>query len=175
MGASQPVEAALPTGKIGQRPRFVWDKDWKRVEHDLVAVALDNRWAHGLSKEQIMGDLPLSGWASLVQNAPAMVAGLDWMDGGDFHAYLHAKNGDAAAQLLTTIKDFISEFSEMRRDPDPPQKAIPERTFQMEKGLWEHTHIRRRESTIRVHTTAKLSMSEFVQKMIIDPVVQSQR
>lgn len=159
------TESAFLKGQSIQRRHFCWDEDWKRVEHGLIAVAMDNRWAHGLSKEQIGGVPP---WDSLTQNAVTEVAGVDWKDGIDFQAYLRGKDETACDQIVKDIKTMLAQFRRDIVDQTPPKDVSEDErqvnTFeaQWSKDLLEHARIERCESTVRVHMTAKINLAEFV-------------
>ncbi|HTU89874.1 MAG TPA: hypothetical protein VMF69_07250 [Gemmataceae bacterium] len=164
--------SAFVKGQKIHRPHFSWDKDWKRVEHGLIAVAMDNRWANGLSKEQIGDDTdPL--WVSLVQNTSTMVAGVEWKDGIDFHAYLTGKDQGTGTQ---TVKDIKTVLAQWRRDPvQAPSKDASENErratafhMQMIKDLLEHARVRRQESTVRLHMTAKINLADFAKYIFLE-------
>ncbi len=172
------VFRAAENGKIGPHPRFSWDKDWKRVEHDCFAVALDNRWTRGLSKEQMGETLGQAWFVQFVQNATTMVGGMDWKDGIDFHAFLACKDGAIADQTRRKVKAYLTGMQFMMEQtsqsiPESEQeKVIPasvkqEIDFQMQlwTDLMQHAHITRRESTIRLHTTAKINIVDVVKML----------
>lgn len=150
-----PNDACMPLGKGGQRPTFFWDKEWKHVQRDLFAVALDNRWAAGVSEEQIGG---VPGWASYLQTASTMVAGIDDKNGIDFHAYLVGKDDAATQLILRNVLGHVAEWQNIMKQP--PTEEISERAVQVVKDLAEHARVRRHESTVRVHTTVKNSLAD---------------
>lgn len=161
------TESALLKGQSIQRPQFPWDEDWKRVEHGRFAGAIDNRWAKGLSKEQIDSDPE---WASIVQNTASIAAGVDWKDGIDFQAYLRGKDRTACDQIE---KDLQAELTQLRRECVQPLEDVPEDERQVDafeaqwsKDLVEHARIERCESTVRVRTVAKINLAEFVKLCI---------
>lgn len=163
--------SAYADGQNIQRPHFAWDKDWKRVEHGLIAVALDNRWAHGLSKEDIGCEEPV--WTSLAQNAATMVAGLDWKNGLDLHAYLTGKDRSAGKQMVKDIKALLKEVPcDAERDakelPEAERKAVAV-YLQMYKDLAQHMHIRQHESAVRLHTKAKVNLADLVKSFFGGP------
>ncbi|HEY7428501.1 MAG TPA: hypothetical protein VH682_29995 [Gemmataceae bacterium] len=155
-------------GNLGQRPSFFWDKDWKHVERGLVAVAMDNRWTRGLSAEQIGGET----WTkTLSHNASTMVAGVEWKEGIDFHAYLVGKDRAAADQMAKDIKGMLAKW---RHDLEQAPQDVPkdERraaafTLQMYKDLLEHARVERRESTVSMQATAKVNLADFVKCLFI--------
>jgi hypothetical protein len=167
--------SAFVNGGSVQRPHFSWDEDWKRVERGLIAVAMDNRWANGLSKEQLVSKEQLGGeaewaslqaeWASLAQNAATEVAGVDWKNGIDFQAFLHGKDSAAGDRIAEGIKAIVAQ---VRRGIDQPLEDVPEDErqetafhLQMSKDLFDHVRIRQCESTVRVYTTAKIKLADF--------------
>lgn len=164
------ADKEVRNGGIGKRPHFSWDENWKHVEHSIVAVAMDNHWAHGLSAEQIGGEP----WTkTLTQHASTMVAGVDWVDGIDFRAYLAGKDSAAADRMLTDIKALIAEW---RRNLEQIPQDVPKNLRQatsfglhMYKNLLEDACVTRRESTIRVHTSAKINIAD-VAKMLFGPM-----
>lgn len=168
-----------------QRPHFSWDEDWKRVEHGLIAVAVDKRWANGVPKQIGDGLVPI--WPSLVRNAPLLVAGLDWMDRIDFQAFLTCKNKTAAKQIRRDIRDvlglmrfamnpaadyiFEAVTSSQKKETNsvPPETALQERLWE---NLMKHTHVTRQENTVCVHTATKLTIIDVAKLLMFDPPQQ---
>lgn len=151
--------SAFVKGQSVQRPHFSWDKDWKRVEHGLIAVATDNRWTHGLSKEQL-GDEP--GWSSLAQNVATMVAGVDWKDRIDFHAYLTGKDRAVCDQIMKDVKLMLAQLRDVAKEQLP--KGMPEADrkaaaseMQVFKDVVEQARIQQRETMVCVHTKIKIA------------------
>lgn len=154
---------AFRTAEKTQRPHFSWDKDWKYVEHDLFAIARDNRQVHGATKEQL-GDDHSPEWTALAEKTATMVAGVDWKDGIALHAYLSYKDSIVAEG---TIQDLTTILKQARCDlvqnapgdlPEPERRAA---VFQVElwKSLIDGAHIKRRESTVCIHSQAKMTVA----------------
>lgn len=163
---------ALENGETVQRPHFSWDKDWKHVEHDLFAIAQSHRPARGASKKQIGDELPdCAEWTALTKNVATMVAGVDWKDGIDLQAYLAYKDPAAAKRATGDLKAFLAQS---RRDlvqdapADVPEAAKAAIAFQMR--LWEElidgVRITRKESTVGVHSKAKMNVAEVAKGLL---------
>lgn len=175
--------------RIGPRPPFSWDKDWKHVEHDLIAFTQVNRQDSGASKKQLVED-PFPEWT---RKATTMVAGMDWKEGIDFHAYLNCKDAAAAKQLRREIKALVAGMGQFQvslireaTDPDGPASEQSEAVeasepqeidpaslppeialyMQLGKDLVKHARVTRRESTVRVHTTAKINIADMVKMLM---------
>ncbi|HTU89164.1 MAG TPA: hypothetical protein VMF69_03610 [Gemmataceae bacterium] len=158
-------------GQNVERPHFSWDEDWKRVENGLIAVAMDNRWTHGLSKEQL-GDEP--GWALLAQNAATMVAGVDWKDGIDFHVYLTGKNRAVCDQIVKDIKVMLAQLRDESKEQPPKDVSEAERkatSFQLQvyKDLVEQARIQQSETMVCVHTKAKINLADLAKCLLFLP------
>ena len=165
-----------------QRPNFSCDEDWKRVEHGLIAVAVDKRWADGMPKQ--IGDGLVPVWPAIVRNAPRLVAGVDWMDRIDFQAFLICKDKKAATRLRRDVRDvlglmrfemdpaaehmFEAETSPQKSEPKslPPEVALQERLWE---NLMKHTHVTRQENTVCVHTATKLTIIDLVKLFMFEP------
>jgi hypothetical protein len=155
---------------------FSWDVDWKRVEHDLIAVALDNRWAHGLSKQELEA-APFPCCTDLVQYAATMVAGVDWKDGIDITAYLSSKDYVASDRIVKETKKLIAQFlTDLDQSPEPeevPKDAREATAFQLKvyKELFEQVRVQQQGTTVRVHTRAKLKLADLAKYFFIgEPV-----
>lgn len=162
---------AFVNGKSVQRPHFSWDADWKRVEHGLIAVAIDNRWAKELSKEQIDCDPE---WSSIVQNTAAMVAGASCKDGIDLQAHLRGKDRAACDQIA---KDIKAKLGQLRREIAQSPKDVPEDEADALDALWckqilEHVRIERCETAVRLHTMAKLNLADVVKCLTKEATLQ---
>ena len=111
------------------------------------------------------------------------------MDGIDFHAFLACKDRAATEQMMRDVKTLLaqlrrgpfqedvgqvepaseqprvvpeSEPHEINLASVPPEIALQ---LQLSKDLMKHARVMRRESTIRVHTTAKITIAN-VMKML---------
>lgn len=166
------ILTAFVNGQSVQRPHFSWDKDWKYVEHGLIAVAMDNRWANGLSMEQIGGEPP---WTSLSQNAVTMAAGFDWKDGIDLQACLRGKNTDACYQIEQDLKDILTQWergmeTEFKKIPEDAQQSL---CFHLQayRDLLNHAvveHVMERPGrTVRVQMMAKISFADFAKDFFV--------
>lgn len=165
--------AAMKSGKIGQRASFSWDKDWQSVERCLFAIAMDNRWARGLSKEQIGGEEPMN---SLIQSAATMIAGVDWKNGVDFSAALICKdreNAQRATRIAETMRKGVIRYTEQFLPPPQGieigagrQKAAD---FQLIQDLAEQARIILHETTVYAHSNAKVNLAEFAKSFLMKP------
>lgn len=176
---------AFLSGQNIQRPHFSWDENWERVEHGLIAVAVDKRWADGMPKQMGDGWFPI--WSSLVRNAPPLVAGVDLMDRIDFQAFLTCKDKTAAKKMRRDVRDvlglmrfamdpaaesiFEAESSPQKSEPVSmsPETALQERLWD---GLMKHTHVTRQENTVCVHTATKLTIIDLLKLFMFDPPQQ---
>lgn len=166
----QGVQKGKSNLKIGVRPQFPWDKEWKHVERDLIAYAQINHQVSGASKSQV-GDEPISGWDAMIQKANRMVVGVNWKDGIDFQAYLTGKDRAAGDQIVKNLKAMLAT---LRRSMDQPPEDEPEElrkaaAFQMQmyKDLVDHAHIQQNETAVRVHTNAKVKIADFSKYLFV--------
>lgn len=183
-------EKILPTflkGRVKQRPHFSWEKDWQRVEHDLIAVALDKRWADGI-REQVSEDYVSLIIPSLLRDAPRIVAGVDWADGIDFRAYLACKDASVAKRWRQSVRDLIGMLrfawepamecqaveNEQRSQKVESASLPPEIKSQLRvwHHVMKHCHVTRRETTVCVHTSAKLNIADAVKAFLFETEAQ---
>lgn len=160
---------AYRTAETPQRPHFSWDKEWKHVERDLIAYAQDNRPSRGASKKQL-GEDPFPEWTALTRKATTMVAGVDWKDGLDIRAYLTGKDRSAGEQIVKDIKAMLANWPrdlEEASEELSEEKELSEKErqaagieLQMYNDLYKQARVKRRENTVCVHTTARLSISD---------------
>lgn len=152
-----------------QRAHFSWDKDWKHVENSLIAWAVDNRSAGRESKNQQSED-PFAELTALTRKTTAMTGGVEWKEGVALRIYLDYKESAAAKRAIPGLKTFLKQarrdFEQNTPDvpdsPDTPKWAREAMDFQLKlsKGLIDHVHIMCAESTVCVHTRAKMTVIE---------------
>lgn len=158
---------AVEKGEKIQRPHFSWDKEWKHIEHDLVAIAQSNCDARSVIKTENGKEVPEPAeWTALTRNVTTMIAGVDWKDGIDLHAYLTYKEPAAAEQAIKDIKPFralsrlwLTQDDFLSEVPEPERKCV-EFQQQLWKSLIDGVRIARKESTVCVHTKAKMTITE---------------
>jgi hypothetical protein len=171
---SPSVLRAFRNAETKERPHFWWDKEWKHVEKSLIAWAADNRSGRCVRNKQLGND-PFPEWTALTQNTSTMVAGVDWKDGIDIQAYLAYKEPAAADQAVRDLKSFLKQS---RRDLVQDASDVPEpeerRAMVLQVDLCDHVRIRRKESTVCVHSNAKFKIADVV-KMFQPVAIQEKK
>jgi hypothetical protein len=159
------------TGKAGERAAFSWAKDWKQVEHGLFAGALDNRWANGLSAEEIGGD-PLA--TVLTQQAATLVGGVDWSDGLIVKGFFGCKEDGAASRAMQAIQGGLREgralLHKEGRTPSPPG-SVGQVAAKLVKDLLDNAKVTRRDNTACASTHATLSVADMA-KLLLERMPQ---
>ena len=157
---------AMLTGKAGVRPPFSWEKDWKHVEHGLFAGALDNRWASGLSAEEIGGE-PQA--VALTQQSATMVGGVDWSDGIVVKGFFGCKDDPAAGRAMQLLqgglRDARASFAREVRE-DPPPDEVGRMATKVFKDLLENAKVTRQGNTVCGRTHARVSVAEVARVLL---------
>lgn len=179
---------ALRKGQSLQRTRFAWAKEWKHVEQSLCAFAQKTQPRNRASKNQSHAELDsFEGW-SATRNVAAMVAGVDWKDGIDVRAYFTCKDGATAKKAKRDVEESITSLRaalesnaiEISTTSNKSETASaqtmaqlpPDAAFQTQfwKTIVNNAHVTQREDTVRVHTNAKIALSD-VGKLLLGGLV----
>lgn len=165
---------AVEKGERIKRPHFSWDKEWKHVEHDLVAIAQsDCQTCRVITIENGKEVSEPAEWTALTQKPTTMIAGVDWKDGFDLRAYLTFKEPSAAKQGIKDLKTYLKlSRREMTEYPTPPSEfsEVERQAMKFQLDLWKRLYdgvrIKREESTVCVHTKVKMTVAEIAKGLL---------
>lgn len=164
---------AVEKGEKIKHPHFSWDKEWKHIEHDLVAIAQSDCQARSVIKTENGKEVPEPAeWTALTQNATTMIAGVDWKDGIDLHAYLTFKEPSAAKQGTKDLKTYLNLSRRELTENAPPSESseVERQAMNFQLNLWNRLYdgvrIRREESTVCVHTKVKMTVAEIAKGLL---------
>jgi hypothetical protein len=121
------------------------------------------------SKKQ-KNDDPFAELTALTQNLGTMAAGVDWKEGIDLQIYLDYKEPAATKRAIPELKtflklsrrDLVQNSPDVPESPDTPESAREAVNFEAKlyEGLMDQVHLTRTESSVCVHTRAKLTLAE---------------
>jgi hypothetical protein len=161
----------------GQRgDSSAWGEDWKRVERELFALALDNRSRKWLEERRQPEEAMDAAEVALFENADSFVVGVDDVSGALFQGFARCASEDAAGKVAGAINDLLGQA---RRAVKKAAKDQPSQTAAAVQGqkfvqeLLRQVKVRREETAVTVRSRTNRSLDDVLEPCFagIPPVV----
>lgn len=156
----EPVILGLIRRQAPAAPEFARGDDWKKVEHDLFAVVLDNQASQAIRKSlsedenQIYGEFfkPTNHWVMGLANADDFLVRL-------LVTCREPSSIKTIAKLVTKMRDScLEEFHKPRKDTSHDDLRIAEYIDQILKGL----RVEEEQTCVRIETSGGVKLADLL-------------